>query len=103
MDYDGKYLKIRKALHKAGFDDFYQAGSVSRFHKLNIVAKSAVLEQMFWFCISGGYEVADEYYIITHKLGTSGPDERTYCKNQQEMVDQINIIRHKIGAVKGDS
>lgn len=46
-DYGGKYLKIRKALHEAGFDDFYQAGSVSRFHKMNIVADSAILGKRF--------------------------------------------------------
>ena len=37
MDYGGKYLKIRKAVYEAGFDEFYQAGSVNRFHKMNIV------------------------------------------------------------------
>lgn len=101
IDYGGKYLKIRKALHEAGFDDFYQAGSVSRFHKMNIVAESAALGLMFWFRISGGYDETDEYYIITRKLGTRGPDEHTYCKNQQEMADQINAIRQKIEAAKG--
>ena len=42
-DYNGKYLKIRKAIHEAGFDEFCQAGSVNRFHKMNIVAESAIL------------------------------------------------------------
>ena len=100
-DYGGKYLKIRKALHEAGFDEFYQAGSVSRFHKMNIVAESQALGMRFWFCISGGYGVADEYYIITRKLGTGGPDDRITCKNQEEMADQINAIRRKIEAAKG--
>ena len=40
MDYGGKYLKIRKALHEAGFDEFHQAGSVSRFHKWKFGAKN---------------------------------------------------------------
>lgn len=47
MDYGGKYLKIRKALYEAGFDEFHQAGSVSRFHKMNIVADSASSERGF--------------------------------------------------------
>ncbi len=101
MDYGGKYLKIRKAVHEAGFDEFYQAGSVSRFHKMNIVAESKALGLAFWFCIGGGYGVADEYYIITRKLGTDGPDERTVCKNQQEMADRIKAIGRQIEAVKG--
>ena len=100
-DFDGKYLKIRKAIHEAGFDDFCQAGSISRFHKMNIVAESQVLGMRFWFCISGGYDVVDEYYIITRKLDTDGSDERILCKNQEEMADQINDIRRKIEAVKG--
>lgn len=101
MDYGGKYLKIRKTLYEAGFDDFYQAGSVSQFHKMNIVAESQALGMRFRFCISGGYGVADEYYIITRKLDADGPDKRIPCKNQEEMADQINAIRRKIEAAKG--
>ena len=53
-DYGGKYLKIRKAIHEAGFDDFCQAGSINRFRKMNIVAESAALGKRFWFCVDGG-------------------------------------------------
>lgn len=35
-----EFSKIENALWKVGFDDFYQAGSVNKFHKMNIVAKS---------------------------------------------------------------
>ena len=100
MDYDGKYLKIRKALHEAGFDDFHQAGSVSRFHKMNVVAESKVLGLRFWFCIDGGYNVQDEYHITTRKLGTDGPDERISCKNQEEMADRIREIQGQIKEAK---
>ena len=99
MDYDGKYLKIRKALHEAGFDEFYQAGSVNLFHKMNIVAESTALGMRFWFCISGGYRMADEYYVISRKLDSSEPEKRKYCRNQQEMADQINAIRRQIEIV----
>ena len=102
-DYGGKYLKIRKALHEAGFDEFHQAGSVSRFHKMNIVADSAILVKRFWFHIEGGYNVKDELYITSRDLASKDPCAitRTYCGSQQEMADQINAIRQKIEAAKG--
>lgn len=100
MDYGGKYLKIRKAIYEAGFDEFYQSGSTNRFHKINIVAESAILGLRFWFHIDGGYEMADEIFITTRKIGADEPDERIYCKNQQEMVDHINTIRQNIEKAK---
>jgi len=100
MDYNGKYLKIRKAVHEAGFDDFSQAGTVSRFHKMNIVADSASLGKRFWFCISGGYNVRDEFYIVTRDLASGKEDERVYCKNQAEMADKIRDIGNQISVAK---
>jgi len=99
MDYNGKYLKIRKAIHKAGFDEFYQAGGVSRFHKMNIVAESEALGKCFWFCVSGGYTAKDELYIVSRDLD-GGADERAYCKTQEEMADRIKDIRDQILAAK---
>ena len=84
-DFDGKYLKIRKAIHEAGFDDFCQAGSISRFHKMNIVAESAALGKRFWFCVDGGYGVKDEC---------------VNCATQEEMVARIYEIRNQILAAK---
>ena len=63
-DYGGQYLKIRKALHEAGFDEFHRAGSVSQFHKMYVVVESAVLGMRYWFCVDGGYTVKDEFFII---------------------------------------
>lgn len=103
MDYGGKYLKIRKALYEAGFDEFHQAGSVSRFHKMNIVADSAVLGKRFWFHIDGGYNVKDELCISFRDLTSKDPCAitRTYCGSQQEMADQIAAIGRMIEAAKG--
>ncbi len=100
MDYNGKYLKIRKAIHEAGFDDFCQAGSVNRFHKMNIVAESAALGKRFWFCVTGGYSVKDELYIASRDLNTGEADERVCCRTQEEMVDRIKDIRDQIAAAK---
>ncbi len=100
MDYNGKYLKIRKAIHEAGFDEFCQAGSVSRFHKMNIVAESVALGKRFWFCVTGGYNAKDELYIASRDLSTGKAGERVCCKNQKEMADRIKDIRDLIAAAK---
>ncbi len=101
-DYNGKYLKIRKAIHEAGFDEFCQAGSVNRFHKMNIVAESAVLGKRFWFCVDGGYNVTDELHITIRDLNTNAPDERVSCKTQEDMADWIRGSRRQIMAAKAE-
>jgi len=63
---------------------------------MNIVAESAVLGIRFWFCIDGGYNVANKFYIFTRKLGTNGPDEHICCRNQTEMAGQIMAIGEQI-------
>lgn len=98
--YSGKYLKIRKALHEAGFDDFYQAGSVNRFHKMNIVCECWALASRFWICADGGYGAKDEYFIVRRRLPVNGPDERTYYNSQEEMAAAIGDIGKQIRAAK---
>ena len=99
-DYGGKYLKIRKALHEAGFDEFYQAGSVNRFHKMNIVCDSCILGKRFWVCIGGGYGVKDELYIVSRDLRQGGQEERTHFGTQEEMAKAICDIGKQIRAAK---
>ena len=99
-DYGGKYLKIRKALHEAGFDEFHQAGSVSQFHKMYVVAESAVLGMRYWFCVDGGYTVKDELLIIRKGMAGNGPSERAYYKTQEEMAAAIRDIGEQIRAAK---
>lgn len=100
MDYGGKYKKIIKALHEAGFDDFYQAGSVSLFHKMNIVCESWALAERIWVCIDGGYGEKDKFFIAKRKLPMSGPDIRTYYGSQEEMAAAIQEIGNKIRMLK---
>ena len=100
MDYGGKYLKIRKAVCEAGFDEFYQAGSVNRFHKMNIVCESRILGKRFWACISGGYGVKDELYIVCRNLSQGGQEERTHYGTQGEMAKAIDDIGKQIRAAR---
>lgn len=99
-DYGGQYLKIRKAIYETGFDDFYQAGSISRFHKMNIVADSTALDTRFWICIDGGYRCADSFYIASRRISTGTADDIIRCASQQEIVEQLHVIRDKIRSVK---
>ena len=100
MNYGGKYLKIRKAIHEAGFDEFYQAGSVNRFHRMNIVCESKALASRFWVYIGGGYGVKDELYIARRRFPENGPDERTSYKTQEAMADAIREIGEQIRVAK---
>ena len=100
MDYERKYLKIRKAVHEAGFDEFYQAGSVNQFHKMNIVCESWALAARFWICIEGGYGSKDVFFIEKRSLPENGPDEITHYSNQEEMAAAITEIGKEIRMLK---
>jgi hypothetical protein len=98
--YGGKYLKIRKAVHEAGFDEFYQAGSVSKFHKMNIVCESAALKKRFWVCIDGGYWAKDELHISTRNLDGGLDNDRVYFNSEEEMAAAIKRIGGQIRQAK---
>lgn len=100
MDYGGKYLKIRKAVHEAGFDEFFQAGGTNRFHKMFIVCRSDILSRLFWVGIEGGYGVKDEFYIASQDIARTKPEERTTYKTQEEMASAIQGIGKQISAAK---
>lgn len=99
-DYGGQYLKIRKAIYETGFDDFCQAGSISRFHKMNIVAESAALDTRFWICIDGGYRCADSFHITSRRISTGKSDDMIRCASQQEIIAQLHVIRDRIQSAR---
>lgn len=99
-DYGGQYLKIRKAIYETGFDDFCQAGGISRFHKMNIVAESAALDTRFWICIDGGYRRADSFHIASRRISTGKSDDIIRCASQQEIVAQLHVIRDRIQSTR---
>ena len=92
-----RFPGIKQKLYQVGFDDFYQAGSISRFHPMNIVAESRVLNLQFWVCADGGYGVSETYYIAERPLDNcNAPTKRTNCKTQAEMIAALEQIRLKI-------
>lgn len=102
-NYGGKYLKIRKAVFETGFDSFYQAGSINAFHKMNIVAESAVLDKRFWICIDGGYRCKDTFYIASRRISTGKSDDIIRCTSQNMIVEQLHLIRDMILSAKANT
>lgn len=92
-----EFSKIRNYLWKVGFDDFCQAGSVSKFHKMNIVAESKKLNMQYWICVDGGYNCPDEFYILFRPLDNiNAKSEIIYCKSQTEVVAELKKIAERI-------
>lgn len=97
-----KYIKIFKKIHEVGFDKFHQAGSPSRYHKMNIVAESKLLNKRFWICIDSGCG-KDTFFIEHGSLNnTSAKHERIYVKNQDGIVRQLDLLQKEIMVKKND-
>lgn len=78
-----RFSRIIMKLRQVGFDECYQAGSRNRFHPMNIVAESRILNLQFWVCVEGGYNVAETYHIASRPLDdVRVPTERTDFKTQ---------------------
>lgn len=92
-----RFLGIIKKLYQVGFDDFYQAGSTSKFHPMNIVAESKVLNLQFWVCVDGGYSCSETYHISERSLDDcKAPTKRVNFRNQTEVIAGLEQIRLRI-------
>jgi len=82
-----RFAGIRQKIYQVGFDDFHQAGTISRFHPMNIVAESRILNLQFWICADGGYGVPETYHISERPLDNcNASTERTDFKTQAELI-----------------
>ncbi len=96
-----RFPGIKQKLYQVGFDDFYQAGSISRFHPMNIVAESRSLNLQFWVCADGGYGVSESYHISERPLNNyMAPAKRTNFRTQAEVVTALEGIRLRIVEAK---
>ena len=92
-----RFSEIKQNLYQIGFDDFCQAGSVSKFHPMNIVAECRVLNLQFWVCADGGYGVLETYHISERPLNNyMAPAKRTNFRTQAEVVTALEGIRLRI-------
>lgn len=91
------YQKIKKKLYEVGFDEFYQAGTTSIFHPMNIVATSKITNRQYWICVDGGYRCPESFHIAYRELNNVRAEStRIYCKNQTEMVEKLSDIQQDI-------
>ena len=96
-----RFAGIRQKIFQVGFDDFYQAGSTSRFHPMNIVAESRILNLQFWVCAEGGYGVSETYHISERPLDNyHAPTQRINFKTQTEVIAGLEQIRQRITDAK---
>ena len=92
-----RFSGIKLKLYQVGFDDFCQAGSISRFHPMNIVAESRVLNLQFWGCADGGYGVSETYHISERLLDDcNAQSKRTDFRTQAELITGLEQIRLRI-------
>lgn len=91
--YNGKFQMILKKLREVGFDEYYQAGSTSKYHEMNIVCVSKALNRQYWISKSfGKYQV-----IYRDDLSNSkNRSVRMECKNQTEVVNRLSEIAEEI-------
>lgn len=96
-----RFSGIKKELFQVGFDDFYQAGSINRFHPMNIAAESRALKLQFWICVEGGYGVSETYHISERPLDDyNAPTKRANFRTQAEVVADLEQIRLRIEEAK---
>lgn len=94
-----EFSKIKNELPKVGFDNFYQAGTVNKFHKMNIVATCKKLNMQYWICVDGGYYCKDEFRISYRPLDDIMAESKEIeCKNQSEVVAELKKISEQIKA-----
>lgn len=92
-----RFLGIIGKLYEVGFDNFSQAGSTNKFHPMNIVAESRVLNLQFWICVDGGYREPETYHISERALDDyNAPTKRVDCKTQAEVIAGLEQIRLRI-------
>lgn len=92
-----RFLGIIEKLFEVGFDNFNQAGSTNRFHPMNIVAESRVLNLQFWICVEGGYRGPETYHISERALDDyKAPTKRVNYRNQTEVIAGLEQIRLRI-------
>jgi hypothetical protein len=49
-----KYKKIINKVKELGFDNFYQAGTISQYHELNLIIEDKINDIQYWISKSFG-------------------------------------------------
>lgn len=96
-----RFQGIEKKIQLVGFDKFSQAGYPNKFHPMNIVCESKILNQQFWVCVEGGPGASKMYHIAHRQLDNyNAPSKRIECRTQKEMISVLESIRLRIAEAK---
>lgn len=91
-----KFKKIIDQVRKTGFDEFYQAGTVNKFHELNLICRSRKLNKQYWICKSfGEFHITYRNELDNIKV----KQHRIDCKNQTEIVNFLKNVASEIEEV----
>lgn len=89
-----KFKKIINKIRYLGFKDFYQAGSPSQFHELNLIIEDKKRNIQYWICKSFG-----EFKIIYRKsiIDSNLPQYKiSNLKSQKEVCEEFEKLIHKL-------
>jgi len=84
-----KFKKIINKVKELGFNDFYQAGSVSKFHELNLIIDNESQNRKYWLTKSFGE------FIVIYREGINdikAVNHRYNCKNQKEVCEKFSEL-----------
>ena len=84
-----KFKKIIDTVRNLGFENFYQAGTISESHELNLVVVDESNNRQYWICKSfGEFHISYRNSITNVKLDPI----RIECKNQKDVCIKFKNI-----------
>jgi hypothetical protein len=89
-----QFTKIINKLVTVGFDEYHQAGTPNKYHEINLVCTSKLLNRQYWITKSfGNFTV-----IYTDGLENISKlkQHRIPCKNQTEVIKVLEAIKEEI-------
>jgi len=84
-----KFKKIINKVIELGFNDFYQAGSVSKIHELNLIIDNESQDRKYWLTRSFGE------FIVIYRKGIDdikAIQHRFKCRNQKEVCEKFSEL-----------
>ena len=83
------FKKIIDTVRNLGFENFYQAGTASKIHELNLVIIDKSNNRQYWICKSfGEFHISYRNSITNVKLDLT----RIECKNQKDVCIKFKNI-----------
>lgn len=87
-----KYKKIINKIRELGFNNFYQAGSISQYHELNLIVDNKEQDRKYWIGKSfGRFEITyresiDDIRAKSHHFPCVS--QKAVCEKFSELVIQ---------------